>query len=74
MVKIDSDVEMPRFIDVAKLRELTCLGNTAIYQLINDGQLRRVKLGKKTVFVEAEVRDWLNLKIKQSPLIGRKTV
>jgi excisionase family DNA binding protein len=72
MIEVDRNVEMPRFISVRDFRDITGLGATRVYQLINDGELRRVKLGKKTVFVESEVKDWLNLKIKQSPPLSRE--
>lgn len=63
---IDSDVKLPKLIDVPTVCELTSLSVSRIYRLIEDGELRRVKLGRKTVFVEADVIAWIDAKIAAS--------
>lgn len=63
---IDTNVPMPRLIDVAEVCHLTSLSVARIYALITEGELRKVKIGRKTVFVEAEVRDFINRKIVAS--------
>lgn len=60
---IDDDVRMPRLLDIAAVCSLTTLSVSRIYQLIDSGELRRVKLGRKTVFIEAEVKAWIEAKI-----------
>lgn len=63
---IEANVPMPRLIDVAEVCHLTSLSVARIYALITEGELRKVKIGRKTVFVEAEVRDFINRKIVAS--------
>lgn len=65
---IDDNVNMPRLIDVAAVCSLTSLSVSRIYMLIQEGELRRVKIGRKTLFVEAEVKSWIEAKIAASPL------
>lgn len=52
-----------RFIALPEVSTITTLRKTALYQLIKAGELRPVKLGRKTVFVESEVFDWVNQRI-----------
>ena len=49
-----------RFIDLAKTCEITCQRKTSVYKLIAAGELRSIKLGRKTVFLESEVFEWVN--------------
>ncbi len=53
----------PRFIPFPELTRITTLRKTALYELIKAGELRPVKLGRKTVFVEAEVFEWMNKRL-----------
>ena len=53
----------PRFIPFPVLSNITSLGKTALYELIKAGELRPVKLGRKTVFVESEIIEWVNQRI-----------
>lgn len=52
-----TDLE-PLLIGVEQVSELTNLGKTSIYALIKSGELRPAKIGHKTVFSYAEVRDF----------------
>ena len=52
-----------RLINIRQVREITSLGHTSIYKLINAGELRPTKLGRKTVFSEAEVIAWVDAKL-----------
>jgi excisionase family DNA binding protein len=65
---IDDTPAIPKLIDVAEVCRLTSLSVSRIYVLITEGELRRVKIGRKTLFVEAEVKDWIEAKIAASPL------
>jgi len=65
---IDNTPNLPKLIDVASVCSLTSLSVSRIYALVQEGELRRVKLGRKTVFVEAEVEAWIRSKIEASPL------
>ena len=53
----------PRLIALPEVSRIICLKKTAIYQLIAAGELRPVKLGRKTVFVESEVIDFVESRI-----------
>lgn len=52
-----------RLIQLPEVTHLTSLHKTKIYQLINSGELRPIKLGRKTVFSEQEVNQWIENKI-----------
>ena len=52
-----------RLITISKVSQITTLGRTSIYKLINAGELRPTKLGRKTVFSEAEVIAWVDAKL-----------
>ena len=51
-----------RFIELPEVTHVTSLKKTKIYELINIGELRAIKLGRKTVFLESEVLAWVNSK------------
>jgi excisionase family DNA binding protein len=53
-----------RFIALPEVTRITSLRKTALYQLIKAGELRPVKLGRKTVFSEAEIFAWVNKQIE----------
>lgn len=53
----------PRLIALPAVSQITSLKKTALYQLIAAGELRPVKLGRKTVFSEAEVHAWVNKRL-----------
>ena len=52
-----------RLIDLPELTKLTTLRKTKLYELINAGQLRPIKLGRKTVFSEQEINQWIETQI-----------
>lgn len=66
-MNIDDNVPLPRLLDVPAVCALTTLSVSRIYALIAEGELRRVKIGRKALFVEAEIRAWLEAKIAASP-------
>lgn len=51
-----------RFIELPETSHVTSLKKTKIYELIKTGELRAIKLGRKTVFLESEVIAWVNSK------------
>ncbi len=67
-MNIDDNVPMPRLLDVPTVCQITSLSVSRIYCLIAEGELRRVKIGRKALFVEAEIRAWLEAKIDASPV------
>lgn len=52
-----------RLIPLPEVSRITSLKKTSIYQLIADGELRPVKLGRKTVFSEAEIHAWVESRL-----------
>jgi len=63
MANNQSQVGQVRLIAFPELTRITTLRKTALYELIKAGELRPVKLGRKTVFAEAEVIDWVNKRL-----------
>lgn len=57
------DLSPDRFIDIPETCYKTCLKKTALYELIKKGELKPIKLGRKTVFLESEVINWVDSKI-----------
>jgi len=55
-----------RFLDFTDLRERSRLGKTKLYEEIKFGRLRPIKLGRKTVFLESEVNDWIRDRVAES--------
>lgn len=51
-----------RFIELPEVTHLTSLKKTKIYELINTGELKPIKLGRKTVFLASEVTAWIHIK------------
>lgn len=52
-----------RLIQIPEVIHRTTLHKTKLYELINAGELRPIKLGRKTVFVEHEVNQWIEKQI-----------
>jgi predicted DNA-binding transcriptional regulator AlpA len=52
-----------RLIGLPQVIYITSLKKTAIYGLIKNGELKPIKLGRKTAFLESEVIAWVNRKI-----------
>ncbi|WP_139139176.1 helix-turn-helix domain-containing protein [Sphingobium phenoxybenzoativorans] len=51
----------PLVVTIAQTRELTSLGRNSIYKLINEGRLRTVKTGRRTLVDTASIRELLGL-------------
>jgi len=49
-----------RLIGFYEVTLATSLKRTALYSLIKSGELRPIKLGRKTVFLESEIQNWIN--------------
>ena len=52
-----------RLIPLPEVSRITSLKKTSIYQLIASGEFRPVKLGRKTVFSEAEIYEWVESRL-----------
>ena len=66
MTDIDESVPFPRLIDIPEVSRLTSLKKSAIYDLIAKGELKAVKLGARTTFLESEIREWIDAKVAAS--------
>jgi len=53
----------PKLIALPQVTSITSLCKTKVYELINAGELRPIKLGRKTVFAEAEIYAWVNARL-----------
>lgn len=52
-----------RLIPLPEVSRITSLKKTTIYKLIASGEFRPVKLGRKTVFSEGEIHDWVECRL-----------
>jgi len=59
-----------RFIPLPEVISKTSLHKTALYQLIKTGELRPIKLGRKTVFSEAEIDAWMESRLASRVALG----
>lgn len=53
----------PRLIAIPAVTLITSIHKTALYQLIKAGELRPVKIGRKTLFAESEIHAWVNQRL-----------
>ena len=44
---------------IAEVCALASVGRTTVYQSINEGQLRAVKLGRRTLILAEDLQKWL---------------
>jgi len=51
-----------RLIHWEEVYDITSLKKTKLYELIKKGELKPIKLGRKTVFLESEIIEWVNKK------------
>ena len=65
-VNIEDSIPLPRLVGIEDAMRQTTLGRSAIYNLINAGELRRIKLGKKVVFLEQDLRDFIERKVAEA--------
>lgn len=65
-MQVDEAPPLPRFIELQEAMRLTTLGRSAIYNYIDCGELRRIKLGKKVVFLEQDLRNFIERKVAEA--------
>ena len=51
---------LPELLTIPEFCQAVNLGKTSVYKLINDGRIRAVKLGKKTLLPKSEVADFID--------------
>jgi len=59
-------VATPRLIEIPEVTRLTSLRKTSIYEAIKRGEFRPIRLGRKTVFAEAEILAWVSARISSN--------
>ncbi|MBK6896180.1 MAG: helix-turn-helix domain-containing protein [Alphaproteobacteria bacterium] len=47
-------------LSIEEARAATGLGRTKLYQLINSGELKARKIGKRTIILKEDLEDFLN--------------
>lgn len=57
---------LPRLVTVEEAKKMLCLGTTAIYDLMKTGELRRIKIGRKTLFLASDIAAFINRKVAEA--------
>lgn len=63
---IDASPPLPRLISLNEASQLTSLSRSALYRLIDNGELRRIKAGGRVAFLEADVRAWIESRVAEA--------
>lgn len=63
---IDDEPAIPLLVDLTEASRQLCLGRSAIYELIDAGEITRVKIGKKVCFLQSELSDFINRKFAEA--------
>jgi excisionase family DNA binding protein len=66
----DEEPPLPRLVTVDEAKKLLCLGTTAIYELMKTGELRRIKIGRKTVLLASDIQIFINRKVAEAAPIA----
>ena len=54
------------FVTVEDAKRQLCLGTTSIYNLMKTGELRKIKLGRKTVFRASDIQAFIQRKAAEA--------
>lgn len=63
MMHIDTTPALPQLIDVQGVMKFTKLGRATIYRAVQAGELKPLKFGRRTLFTEAQISEWINSKV-----------
>ena len=53
-------------ITVEEAKKRLCIGTTLIYDLMKSGDLRRIKVGRKTLLAESNVQSFIQRKVAEA--------
>ena len=69
MSQISTQIPTQRIIRLPEVMDRTGLGRSTIYNLVNEGKLKRIKLGARSMgFNEADINDWIASKVSGASL------
>lgn len=75
LVPVPEEALQPMAYKVEEVAEMLKLSRNTVYQLIYDGRLRPVKIGRKLIISGAEVQDFLARETQKAegvPTMGRQ--
>lgn len=55
-----------KFMTVEEAKAELCIGTTALYALLKAGELRRVKLGRRTVLAQSDIQAFMAKKLGEA--------
>lgn len=59
-------MQQERFITVDDAKSQLCLSTASIYNLMKAGELRKIKLGRKTVFLASDIQAFIQRKTAEA--------
>ena len=57
---------MDRLLSVDEAKGQLSIGTTALYDLMKTGELRRIKLGRKTVLAQSDIQAFIQKKLEEA--------
>ena len=63
---MQDDQPLDQFIPIEEVINIIGLQRNTIYTLIKKGELKSIKIGARTVFSRAHIRQWMDAKIATS--------
>ena len=55
-----------KFLTVDEAKDELCIGTTSLYALMKSGELRRIKIGRRTVLSRADIQSFMSKKIEEA--------
>lgn len=55
-----------KFMSVDEAKAELCIGTTALYALMKAGELRRIKLGRRTVLAHSDIQAFMAKKLEEA--------
>ena len=55
-----------RLVPVEEAKQQLSVGTTILYRLMKEGQLRRVKLGGKTLIAQSDIQAFIQKKLEEA--------